>query len=363
MVIGKGEKMIVELDDQRLQYTGRIDTRNPKCPEFIFPATSMKFRFIGKAATLTVENRRGFWNNYVGAIVDGKQKIFELNEKGDTPIVLVEGDEVEHTILFFKRMDSCHEIVLKKLELSEGSQLLEVPERPKRRIEIYGDSVSAGEVSEAEEYRGQVDPEHNGEYSNSWYSYSWITARKLHAELHDIAQGGISLLKGTGWFCDPIFLGMEQVWDKVHYNPEISETTDWDFNLYTPDVVIVAIGQNDNQPEDYMKEDIEGEKAQNWRTHYKEWIQKIRATYPKAVIILTTTILCHDKNWDKSIERVCQELQDNRIFHFLYSNNGCGTPGHIRASEAEEMAEELSTYIEELGKQIPVWAEESIKRS
>lgn len=47
----------------------------------------------------------------------------------------------------------------------------------------------AGEVSEAVDYVEKEDPEHNGEYSNSWYSYSWMTARKLGAQIHDIAQG------------------------------------------------------------------------------------------------------------------------------------------------------------------------------
>ena len=346
--IWRTEIMKVALDNQKLQYSGRIDDSDPKRPQFIFPATSLGFRFFGRTATLKVQNKRVYWKNYVGAIVDGEQKTFELKDEGMTELLLVDGEEREHEVLFFKRMDSCHELILEELTLSEGSQLLEMPQKPKRKIEVYGDSVSAGEVSEAEEYRGQVDPEHNGEYSNSWYSYGWITARKLNAQIHDIAQGGIALLDGTGWFCDPEFLGMESVWDKVHYNPEISPMTTWDFSRYTPDVVIVAIGQNDNHPEDYMKEDMECEKAIRWRTHYKRWIESIRKTYPKAVILLTTTILCHDKNWDRSIERICEELKDDKIFHFLYSKNGCGTPGHIRGSEAEEMAQELSQYIENL---------------
>lgn len=349
--------MRIELDDERLQYIGRIDHTNPKKPEFIFPATSLTFRFYGKSATLKVENRRGCWNNYVGAIVDGEEKTFQLKEQGSTTLLLVDGEEKEHTILFFKRMDGCHELVLEELLLSEGSKLLPTKEKPYRKIEVYGDSVSAGEVSEAEEYRGKVDPEHQGEYSNSWYSYAWIAARKLNAQLHNIAQGGIALLDKTGWFAAPNYVGMEQVWDAVHYNPEIHEMTKWDFKQYTPHVVIVAIGQNDNHPDDYMKEDIEGEKANFWRNRYKQWIKNIRKTYPNAIILLTTTILCHDKNWDESIHRVWKELQEDRIFHFLYSKNGCGTPGHIRASEAEEMAEELVTFIEGLSKKIPVWDE------
>ena len=116
----------------------------------------------------------------------------------------------EHEVLLFKRQDSCHEVSFCGFEIADCGRVLEMKKKPVRKIEVYGDSVSAGEVSEATEYTGQEDPDHNGEYSNSWYSYAWMTARKLNAQIHNIAQGGIALMDGTGWFCDPVFIGMER---------------------------------------------------------------------------------------------------------------------------------------------------------
>ena len=63
-------------------------------------------------------------------------------------------------------------------------------------------------------------------------------------------------------------------------------------------------------------------------------------------------ILNHNANWDRAIATVCQKLGDAKIHHFLYSNNGRGTPGHIRRPEAERMAEELSAFVETLGDDI-----------
>lgn len=99
---------------------------------------------------------------------------------------------------------------------------------------------------------GSLTPVHNGQFSNSWYSYAWITARRLGAELHDIAQGGIALLDKTGWFNEPDAIGMETAWNKLHCNPALGPVTPWDFSRYTPQVVLVAIGQNGGHPEDYM---------------------------------------------------------------------------------------------------------------
>lgn len=348
--------MIVALDHKELTYSGRIDRTDPGKPEFIFPASSLNFRFSGKKAVLYVENRKACWDNYLGAIVDGEQKRWKLNDAGETEVVLLDEEEDrEHEVLVFKRQDSCHEMVLTKLLLSDGSQLLKALPKPSRRMEVYGDSVSAGEVSEAVAYVGKEDPEHNGEFSNSWYSYAWIAARKLNAELHDIAQGGIPLLNGTGWVAPPVYPGMEYMWDKVHYHPQLDQVSLWDFEKYTPHLVIVAIGQNDNHPDDYMKENPAGERADYWKYKYQQFIKQIREKYPKAVIVLTTTILEHDKSWDQAIEEVCQGLGDDKILHFLYSENGSGTPGHIRIPEAEKMAEELTTFIN--GLDIPVWEE------
>lgn len=216
--------MFVELNDQGIRYSGRIDWGNPERPEFVFPCTSLRFRFFGRSAVLTVENRNACFENFAGAIVDGIQKKWRLNRTGETLLWLVEEEEDgEHEILFFKRQDSCHEMILKSLELSEGGRLLALPAGPARRMEVYGDSVSAGEVSEAVEYTGRPDPEHRGEYSNGWYSYAWTAARKLRAELHDIAQGGIPLLSGNGYVEPPAYPGMEEIWDKLHYHPRFGE--------------------------------------------------------------------------------------------------------------------------------------------
>ncbi len=351
----------VSLQDERLLYSGRIDDEDPQRPVFIFPASSLTFWFYGKRAVLEVENHRVFWDNYVGAWVDGKEKKWKLKAEGRTEIVLLdeewEGEEgrKRHEVIFFKRQDCCHGFTLCSLQLSEGGYLLEGPLKPARRMEVYGDSVSAGEVSEAVDYVGKPDPEHEGEYSNSWYSYAWIAARKLGAELYDIAQGGIPLLNGTGWV-GPTYPGMEFMWDKLHYHPGLGKVKEWDFSRFQPHLVLIAVGQNDSHPVDVMKEDAHGERARFWKKKYRELAENIRGKYPKAVILLATTILEHHRNWDLAIDEVCEALRrdgDERVFHFLYSRNGCGTPGHIRIPEAEEMAEELVRFIE--GLSVNVW--------
>lgn len=340
--------MKIQPDNEKLSYSGRIDWSNPQEPVFVYPCTSVRMRFTGNELKVFVRNKSAYWDNYLGCILDGRQSAFSLPKEGIACVkVEVQGTK-EHEVMFFKRQDACHEMSFLGVELAEGAKLLDMLQLPERKIEVYGDSVSAGEVSEAVEYVGKEDPEHNGEYSNSWYSYAWMTARRLNAQIHDIAQGGMALMDKTGWFHDPDYIGMESAWDKIHYNPDLGTSMDWDFSQYIPQVVVVAIGQNDSHPEDYMKEDPKGEKAEKWRNHYKLFLEKLREKYPCAQIVCCTTLLKHDEAWDEGIGKVVQELRDERITQYLFKRNGKGTPGHLRIPEAEEMAEELANYVESL---------------
>lgn len=345
--------MYIGPDDPKLQYSGRIDFSDPKKPVLVFAATYIKIKFKGTQIKAYMENRRNCWKNYMGVILDGAQSAVELSD-GEGVYTLAEGlSDEEHELMLFKRQDSCHYVVFGGFELSEGAKLSEPSPLPSRRMEVFGDSVSCGEVSEAVGYVGKADPEHNGEFSNSWYSYSWLTARKLGAELHDTSQGGISLLDGTGYFNGPDDLrGMESSYDKIQYNPFLGELKPWDFSEWQPHIVVAAIGQNDANPVDVMAKDYDGAAAANWRARYKAWIEKLMEHYPSARLILTTTILMHDPAWDRAIGQVCDEIGSGRVTHFLYRRNGAGTPGHIRIPEAEEMADELAAYIRSMGEEV-----------
>ena len=349
--------MRIEADNTKLQYTGRIDRSNPKEPLFIYPCTSVHIRFTGNMLKAYVRNKNLYWENSLGCMIDGALLKLDLPKEGEATLEIPvhpakrnDGQEDcgYHEALLFKRQDACHEVNFLGFEIENGAEILDPPARPERRIEVYGDSVSAGEVSEAVEYIGREDPEHNGQYSNSWYSYAWMTARKLGAEIHDVAQGGIALLDDTGWFHAEDYIGMESAWNKMRYNPDFGELTDWDFSRYTPQLVIVAIGQNDSHPEDYMKEDYNCERAQVWRIGYRRFLENIREKYPEAWIVCITTLLGHDASWDQSVDEVCREMNDDKLRHFLFRRNGNGTKGHLRIPEAQEMADELSAYIESL---------------
>lgn len=320
----------------------------------VFPFTSVSLRFKGTSLDVSLINNHLYWDNYIGIIIDSTvSKILLDNSKDIQVINICENIKNDiHNVTVFKVQDSCNSIEFVNFITDNDSDILPFIDTKTRKMEFYGDSVTSGEVTECSDYVGKNDPPHNGEYSNCWFSYATMTARNLNANAHLVSQGGIALLDGTGYFNEPEYTGMLSAYDKTQFNSCLGPLEEWDFSRYTPDVVIVAIGQNDNHPDNYMMEDYNSKKSINWRKHYKKLILEIRKRYQKATIILITTILGHHISIDNSIDDVCKELSDDKIKHFMFTRNGCGTPGHPRIPEQEEMATELTEYINSLGEEI-----------
>lgn len=345
----------IEADNSSFQYMGRIDYENSKAPTIIYAGSNIKVKFTGTSLKIVIKNYHNHYENAIGYIIDDNIKGKAVIEEHNKVIVIDIADELENTVhdlVLYKRSDSAHYFDFYGLILEKGCFIETPNSKTNRRIECFGDSVSAGEVSEALEYVGKVDPEgHEGIYSNSWYSYSMITARNLNAEINNNAQGGIAVMDGTGYFLPSRgYLGVESTYDKLRYNPELGYCNEWDFSRFTPHVVIMALGQNDAYPENYIDENKE--RREIWKSKYSDIINDLRSKYPNALFIVITTILCHSKGWDDALDEMIETLKDEKIVRFKFKRNGCGTPGHIRIPEAEEMAYELTEFIKSFGEDI-----------
>jgi hypothetical protein len=341
---------IIDAMNSALRYTGRIDFSNPSEPTLIQAGSSIHVRFTGTSVAIRGRNHHGYFENAIGFLVDGTEdKAVLENDDAVHEHTLARGLKAgAHELVIWKRSDGgYHYYDFIGLVLDDGATVMPLGERPARRIECYGDSVSAGEVCEANDRVGMSDPEpHDGKYSNARHSYVFQTARNLGAEAHDNAQGGIALLDGTGYFVGGK-VGLVSTWDKLRYNPSLGPCTDWDFSAWTPHVAVMAIGQNDNHPDDYISTDAA--RRDKWKDTYAKLLRSLREKYPKALIVVITTLLFHNPGWDDSLDEIVNALGDARIVRHRFARNGSGTPGHLRVSEHAEMATELTTFLQSFG--------------
>lgn len=344
---------IIDATHNALRYTGRIDFSNPSEPALIQAGSSIHVRFTGTSVGIRGRNHHGYFENAIGFLVDGNEgKAILENDDAIHDHTLASGlNTGTHELVIWKRSDGgYHYYDFLGLILDDGATVMPLGERATRRIECYGDSVSAGEVCEANDRVGMCDPEpHDGKFSNARYSYVFQTARNLGAEAHDIAQGGIALLDGTGYFVDGK-VGLVSTWNKLRYNPSIGPCTDWTFSAWTPHVVIMAIGQNDNHPDDYISTDAAH--REKWSSAYAKLLRSLRAKYPWAFIVVITTLLFHNPDWDDALDEIVKGLDDGKIVRYRFARNGSGTPGHLRVSEHAEMATELTTFLKSFGDEL-----------
>ena len=277
---------IIDFTNPALSHTmGRTTSDSPAYQTWSFPYTQVHFHCTGTTVGARLVHHWGYGDIYLGAIIDGMQVKAPvpidaahdaisltngypsrtdpngnaLTERQPVDIILAEHlPNIEHDVIIFKRQDEGNARFDMHGVLIDDEATIAAPAEPMpdRRIEFYGDSVTCGERCEAICYTGQADPDVDlSGYSNAWHSYAAVTARNLNAQAHLVSQGGASLIDGIGWFHAPDYLGLESIWDRAAYNPELGATPQWDFSRYTPHVVVVAIGQNDAHPYDFMAED------------------------------------------------------------------------------------------------------------
>ena len=107
--------MKIKPNDVMIRYTGRIDWTDEEKPVWVYPCTSAEMKFTGNTLKIKVSNRNNYWDNYLGCIIDQSQRSYLLNKEGITEldIAVPDNDTNEHRVLFFKRQDSCHELMFK----------------------------------------------------------------------------------------------------------------------------------------------------------------------------------------------------------------------------------------------------------
>jgi lysophospholipase L1-like esterase len=275
-VVPGADELPPDADHPYIQYFGRWDHSDPKAAVGAWGAIYVKARFTGSSLAvrlvdeqLTVPNGVGTGNVYQFQIDDGAFQ--ELPSTAATEYTLATGlDAGEHSVTLVRRTESKFGTTTFHGFSLDSDQHLVVPEpRPERRLEVFGDSISAGL---ANENRGN----YRNVNENGYAAFGPELARLLEAEWRVEARGGGSLLNDT-------WLPMIPWFDKLVGPLELqhlpaSGAALWSFETWQPDVFILALGTNDSS-DMYPASD---EAA--YVNKYKGFLSTIRGAYPSAEI-------------------------------------------------------------------------------
>ena len=184
-------------------------------------------------------------------------------------VTLAEGlAEGEHTVKVLKSTEAMG-FDLEVFSLETDGAFLSAPEKPARKLEIYGDSITAGHTALRS---GTADEKLTTETEDALSSYGFAASQLLGAQANVFCVSGAR---------------MGDYGDAANVIPKLYEKTDpaapgsraWDFSLYVPDAVIVDLGTNDK---------LLGISDAAVRAAYKRLLDLITEKYPQAYIFCCT---------------------------------------------------------------------------
>jgi hypothetical protein len=235
-----------------------------------------------------------------------------------------------HDLLIYKRTDGGKgTTAFLGLKLDDGARLVKPDPRPKRKIEIYGDSISTG--LGCDRARGK---EHSREATDNFFSYGAITARNFDAELHCISKSGIGLIKS--WW--PTI--MPQYYDRLSATSLEGSGEQWDFSKWQPSLVIINLFQNDSWT-------IKKPNKDQVIAKYVDFVKTIRGHYPNTKIVCVLGSMSAGKNkwagWVQEAVKQVNDAGDTRVSSYIFKI-GTGNR-HPNKADHAKMAAELTAFL------------------
>ena len=336
-------KIHVTFNQKYITYTGRIDTVGKQYTTIYWPGSSVSINFRGTEIKAILKN--GKEDAYFYAILDGKDDSL-IKIKADTiksVITLASGlENKNHTLELFKLSNNTSYTDFYGFELPDKSRVLKSSPKPKRKIEFYGNSITAGH---GVDLLPGNDDSGSPEFFNNYWTYAALTARHFNAQYSCIARSGIGIM--VSWF--PII--MPEMYNRL--NPENPDSK-WNFTKYIPDIVVINLFQNDmwlisniNHPQFKARFGTIPPDEATIIKLYQDFVKCIRSNYPNASIICALGSMNATETgspWPGYVENAVKELGDSKIYTLFFPYKD--TPGHPKKYEQRVMADKLIQFID-----------------
>jgi lysophospholipase L1-like esterase len=323
----------IPASDKCFRYEGRFDFNDANSPVVIWQASRISIDFEGDTLTLLFD--KPTWQNFFDANIDNATTIVEANEgmppKGTIFTGLGTG---RHHLTLSKRSEAnAGSVHFNGIQIGDGDKVwLSAPIAYKLKMEFFGDSVTAGACNED----ANADQWDNRRTHNGMLSYAAMTAEALGADHRNISVSGMGIITGY------VDVKAGEMWNRIY--PKASSVVA-DLKAWTPDVVFVKLGSNDESFTGGHKQPFPAD----FNDGYILLVRAIRVVYPKAHIVLLqggTYGGMHSKPFDAAWKYIVEQLEagDKNINHFVFKYQAMN---HPRVAEDRKLADELITWLKE----------------
>ena len=334
------QKKNIPFNDPKIQYEGRISFSDSTA-SLNWSGSSISLNFKGSeiSAILKDVDTANYYNVILDDTVISKIQLDTIKKS----YILASGlSKGKHKIQLYKRTEwGKGQTFFYGFETNKNDKILSKSKPKKKKMEFYGDSITCGYGNEVQ----NGNDSGTGHFENHYLTYGAITARHFDAQFSCIATSGIGIM--VSWF--PTI--MSDIYDVT--NPH-DKNTKWNFNNYTPDIVVINLFQNDswivNLPKnrEFIKKFGDQKPNEDFIIKsYENFVKSIREKYPNASIICALGSMDATKEgskWPNYIKKAVGNLNDKKIHtHFFEYKN---TPGHPKISEQKAMADSLIAFID-----------------
>ncbi len=319
----------IPANDPNILYTGRIDFSNPLAPVLSWSGSSVIANFQGTSIKATLNEMGG--NYFYSIIDDGTPNKIPLLSGTRTYTIATGLADTTHKVEIYKRSEAINWPSEFVNFIIDNGKKLTPPPRPIRKMEFYGDSITAGLALDA------PDDNQAAVNTNAYLTYGAITARNLNAECHITAVSGIGVVKS--WFDGNM--------PKDYYYRLIGSngSTYWDFNQWKPDLILINLGQNDKWLGTTQAQAVPA---------YVNFVNTLRTRYGDSaakkipvIMALGSMDATQSGPWPGYIQQAIDSLHstysDNNVYKVIFP--WCGIYSHPHAPQHAAMAQQLTNFI------------------
>jgi hypothetical protein len=323
----------IPASDKCLRYEGRFDFADANSPVVIWQASRISTDFEGDTLALLFNGAKN--QNFFNAQIDNSTTIVEVNEgmppKGTTFTGLGVG---RHHLVLSKRSEAnAGSVHFRGIQIGEGAKVWSsAPVAYKLRMEFIGDSKTVGACNED----ANIDQWDTRRTHNGMLSYAAIASKAFSADHRNISVSGMGIITGY------VDVKAGQMWNRIYPNASSAIA---DLNAWTPDVVFVNLGDNDESFTVKQKQPF----PVDFNDGYISLVQNIRGVYPKAHIVLLRGGMyggMHSKPLDAAWKYIVSQLEsgDKNISHFIFKYQAMN---HPRVAEDRILADELVNWLKQ----------------
>ena len=238
-----------------VKLVGRFDASDPAAVRFAWSGSMVVGRFKGTGISVRLRDEG---KNLFQVLVDGEPKAVIKTDHTKQAYTLADGlPDGVHDVAIYKRTEAnVGEAVF--LGFDPQGTMLPPPPPAERRIELIGDSITAGYGNEGPGAVCTFNPAEENQYA----TYGAVAARALNAEHVTIAWSGKTIGQMTDFYEKTLPARAESVWD---------------FKAWTPQLVVMNIGTNNFATYD------PGETR--YVRIYTNLFDRVRKAYPQALIV------------------------------------------------------------------------------